>query len=55
MKLKPGGIEIRTFLTTNGGYGIKTTQNVIPKGTPIIEYVGKVVTHKLYRTCMERM
>jgi hypothetical protein len=55
MQNKDLGIEIRTFLTTDRGYGIKTTKNVIPKGTPIIEYVGKVVTHKIYRTCMERM
>jgi hypothetical protein len=53
MQNKDLGIEIRTFLTTDRGYGIKTTKNVIPKGTPLIEYVGKVVTHTIYRTCME--
>jgi hypothetical protein len=48
-------IQIQTFRTKDRGYGLKTTNNVIPQGTPIIEYVGKVVSHKMYRTCMERM
>ena len=45
---------LQRFLTTNRGWGVRTTEK-IAEGVFILEYIGEVVSHRLFRDRMSTM